>query len=56
MSEKIGGAKGTELDDEFIEMERVSDIFRFMYTFFIVIKLNTMALGKCSSFEDDFCK
>ena len=25
MSEKIGGAKGTELDDEFVEMERVSD-------------------------------
>lgn len=24
MSEKIGGAKGTELDDEFVEMERVS--------------------------------
>ena len=24
MSEKIGGAKGTELDDEFLEMERVS--------------------------------
>ena len=24
MSEKIGGAKGTELDDEFTEMERVS--------------------------------
>lgn len=23
MSEKIGGAKGTELDEEFIEMERV---------------------------------
>jgi len=25
MSEKIGGAKGTELDEEFIEMERVSN-------------------------------
>ena len=24
MSEKIGGAKGTELDDDFHEMERVS--------------------------------
>lgn len=24
VSEKIGGAKGTELDDEFIEMEKVS--------------------------------
>lgn len=24
MSEKIGGAKGTELDEEFVEMERVS--------------------------------
>lgn len=23
MSEKIGGAKGTELDEEFVEMERV---------------------------------
>lgn len=27
MSEKIGGAKGTELDEEFIEMERVSSRF-----------------------------
>ncbi|XP_064609012.1 endophilin-A3-like isoform X2 [Liolophura sinensis] len=26
MSEKIGGAKGTELDDEFIEMERKTDV------------------------------
>ncbi|CAH1796255.1 unnamed protein product [Owenia fusiformis] len=26
MSEKIGGAKGTELDDEFIEMERKIDV------------------------------
>ena len=24
MSEKIGGAKGTELEDDFVEMERVS--------------------------------
>jgi hypothetical protein len=24
MSEKIGGAKGTELDDEFVEMEKVN--------------------------------
>lgn len=24
MSEKIGGAKGTELDEDFMEMERVS--------------------------------
>ena len=24
VSEKIGGAKGTELDDEFVEMEKVS--------------------------------
>ena len=24
VSEKIGGAKGTELDDDFVEMERVS--------------------------------
>ncbi|CAG2223855.1 SH3GL [Mytilus edulis] len=26
MSEKIGGAKGTELDDDFIEMERKTDV------------------------------
>ena len=26
MSEKIGGAKGTELDNDFIEMEKVSPI------------------------------
>ena len=26
MSEKIGGAKGTELDDDFVEMERVSSL------------------------------
>lgn len=26
MSEKIGGAKGTELDDDFVEMERVRPI------------------------------
>lgn len=26
MSEKIGGAKGTELDDEFVEMERKTDV------------------------------
>lgn len=24
MSEKIGGAKGTELDDDYVEMEKVS--------------------------------
>ena len=34
MSEKIGGAKGTELDDEFIEMERVSPHFVFLGTDF----------------------
>jgi len=26
MSEKIGGAKGTELDDEFVDMERVMNL------------------------------
>lgn len=26
MSEKIGGAKGTELDEEFVEMERVCTV------------------------------
>ena len=29
MSEKIGGAKGTELDDDFTEMERVSFLVCF---------------------------
>lgn len=28
VSEKIGGAKGTELDDEFIELERVIEQFK----------------------------
>lgn len=27
VSEKIGGAKGTELDDDFVEMERVCAVF-----------------------------
>ena len=31
MSEKIGGAKGTELDDEFTEMERVSQGLFFFF-------------------------
>ena len=35
MSEKIGGAKGTELDDEFTEMERVSQGL-FIYFFFFI--------------------
>lgn len=26
MSEKIGGAKGTELDEDYIELERVSPL------------------------------
>lgn len=32
MSEKIGGAKGTELDDEFVEMERKVDVLGLMVT------------------------
>ncbi|GAB1605223.1 endophilin-A3-like isoform X1 [Argonauta hians] len=32
MSEKIGGAKGTELDDDFVEMERKVDVFGMMVT------------------------
>lgn len=31
MSEKIGGAKGTELDDEFTEMEKVSFVAVTLY-------------------------
>ncbi|KAL5003934.1 hypothetical protein ScPMuIL_017390 [Solemya velum] len=27
MSEKIGGAKGTEMDDDFVEMERKTDVY-----------------------------
>ena len=30
MSEKIGGAKGTELDDDFTEMERVRFFCMFL--------------------------
>ena len=30
VSEKIGGAKGTELDDEFVEMERVSTLWKLV--------------------------
>jgi len=26
MSEKIGGAKGTELDDDYVELERKTDV------------------------------
>lgn len=29
MSEKIGGAKGTELDNDFVEMEKVFRNFEF---------------------------
>lgn len=29
MSEKIGGAKGTELDNDFVEMEKVFSSFEF---------------------------
>ena len=38
MSEKIGGAKGTELDDEFLEKERVT-FYSFFYSmvFFKII-------------------
>lgn len=32
MSEKIGGAKGTELDDEFVEMERKTDVMGKLVT------------------------
>ena len=42
MSEKIGGAKGTELDDDFHEMERVRivylDIFPRCYPISVNIK------------------
>lgn len=27
MNEKIGGVEGTKLDDEFVEMERVSNLY-----------------------------
>lgn len=38
MSEKIGGAKGTELDDEFTEMERVN-INNILYRRYTVVWL-----------------
>lgn len=31
VSEKIGGARGTELDDEFLEMEKVCNFYLFIY-------------------------
>jgi len=32
VSEKIGGAKGTELDDEFTEMEKVIPLLHLLVT------------------------
>lgn len=37
MSEKIGGVKGTELDEEFVEMERVSCFIGFLVYILIYI-------------------
>ena len=33
MNEKIGGVEGTKLDEDFVEMERVSIIFYFRFRF-----------------------
>ena len=33
MNEKIGGVEGTKLDEDFVEMERVSTIFYFRFRF-----------------------
>lgn len=39
MSEKIGGVKGIELDEEFVEMERVSCFIGFLVYILIYIML-----------------
>lgn len=39
MSEKIGGVKGIELDEEFVEMERVSCFIGFLFYILIYIML-----------------
>ena len=39
MSEKIGGAKGTELDDEFTEMEKV---FKLVAVFLVDLAENVV--------------
>jgi len=43
MSEKIGGAKGTEHDEEFIEMERVST-FENVYVYLVRRQIYTAIL------------
>ena len=43
MSEKIGGAKGTELDEDFTEMERVST-FENVYVYLVRRQIYTAIL------------
>lgn len=58
MSEKVGGAEGTKLDDDFKEMERVSlntDVYiHYYHSFFLsrtgISKL--LSLNHLSNFED----
>jgi len=40
VSEKIGGAKGTELDDEFTDMERVIKLLHFCHSLFVLPQLS----------------
>lgn len=61
MSEKVGGAEGTKLDDDFKEMERVSlntDVYiHYYHTFFLsrtgisqLLSLNTQIILKDLTF------
>jgi hypothetical protein len=48
MSEKIGGAKGTELDDEFVEMERVGYNSYPHIVYFVYLCNHKRSLNICS--------
>lgn len=39
MTEKMGGAEGTKLDVDFVDMERVSSVFSY-------ISLSSISLGR----------
>ena len=49
MSEKIGGAKGTELDDEFVEMEKVNlDVSQLSHLSNLLLKTLALSLTTLS--------
>ena len=55
MSEKIGGAKGTELENEFLEMEKVWTIFLKWLYFLEMIVLLMISLSKQQSEASKTC-